>query len=213
MPPAPYRCQVIIPANSLVNRDSIVNTFGIDAPDENLDWWAGWKTDLAALYGSWSNWRGIGYAWTQTQVKLYNLNDTKPRVPLKSESLGLVAGAPTTTCLPQEVALCLSFQGPKISGIPQSRRRGRVYFGPFDQNANSTSGRPASGVIAAIVAGANTFLGKHNGGIDEPAQWSVISERTGAPQTVYITEGWVDDAWDTQRRRGVRAATRSTFAI
>jgi hypothetical protein len=211
MPPAPYRMQVIIPAFSGVTADSCVNTWGVEAPDENLDWWPTWKASVKTFYDSWSTYRPTTFLWANTTTKLYNMEDTKPRVPLKDESLGLV-GAGVSSALPTEVALCLSFQGQRTSGLPQRRRRGRIYLGPFSANANTTTnGRPLGALQTIIRDAALVLLNAHNGGVGT-AQWVVISQAdTPGMQTVYVTDGWVDDAWDTQRRRGVKPSLRMTF--
>jgi hypothetical protein len=41
--------------------------------------------------------------------------------------------------------------------------------------------------------------------------WSVWSEanQTASP----VRDGWVDDAWDTQRRRGLDSSARTTFVV
>jgi len=138
--------------------------------------------------------------------KIYDRADPKPRAPL---FMGLWAFtlAPTGNPLPTESALCLSFQGPLLSGVPQARRRGRVYLGPFNVTSLDLVGRPtvairnalrnAGEVMRVASAAAGTY------------KWAVFSSVTGTPTTV--TNGWVDDEFDTQRRRGRKPTTRVVF--
>ena len=114
--------------------------------------------------------------------------------------------------LPTEVAIVLSFHG-NLAGVPveaggirpQARKRGRVFIGPLAAGAAATTGplnetRPAAGCLQAITLAANT-LRQAAGPI-----WMIWSRSAG--QLVPVTDGWVDDAFDTQRRRGVAPTLR-----
>jgi len=141
-------------------------------------------------------------------IKIYDFLDPSPRVPYGTSTFTLGAAA-SGAGLPSEVALCLSFQGAKISGQDQARRRGRVYIGPLGSTkTTSVSGdlRPNNALINELV-GAGTFLSTVT--FTSGLEWCVYS-RTGN-QFVPVTSGWVDDAFDTQRRRGKRATFRTTF--
>lgn len=145
--------------------------------------------------------------------------------PLKTLSFTLSdsgGGSP----LPEEVAIVASFNGdltdvpvsetnptpPPATIRPASRRRGRLYFGPLNSTTlASVSGepRPTSNVISDladamvqlavdIAAVGNFYLGV----------WSQLDA------DVYeVVEGHIDDAWDTQRRRGNAPNVRTPFTI
>jgi hypothetical protein len=109
--------------------------------------------------------------------------------------------------MPPEVAICLSYQAAKISGVPQARRRGRVFIGPLNTSAMGTDGRPATAFINALVGAADA--------LKDPAgapdwDWSTWSSFDPTVSTV-IDNGWVDNEFDTQRRRGRKYTTRTTF--
>lgn len=123
--------------------------------------------------------------------------------------------------LPQEVAVKVSVQGTPGPGMIQRRRRGGIFFGPLNYGANSgdnTPSRPSTGVRNVLVeamvdlakrvdphaemvvysrpyAGRDEFVGQN--GRTYPA----LDPRPAT--TVNIDEVWVDDEFDTQRRRGL----------
>lgn len=94
--------------------------------------------------------------------------------------------------------------------MPQARRRGRIYLGPFGQTVLGTtavtSDRPLAAAVTAI-ANAATALATATAGAVVP--WVIYSPTNGSGAVV--TDGWVDNAFDTQRRRGVAATSRTLW--
>jgi len=141
---------------------------------------------------------------------------------------GTGAGQP----LPQEVALCMSFKSADEDG-PLRRRRGRIYIGPLGEAHNAEAvdgaGRPTEVLINAINFAASRLQDQASDIATEPVgsstPWVVYSRpTTDAWNATHpgderlsgsfhrVTDGWVDNEWDTQRRRGLKATTRSTWA-
>lgn len=139
------------------------------------------------------------------ELTSYARADTKPRAPVMVDryTLNPLGSAP----LPTEVALCLSFQAAKISGSPQSRRRGRVYIPFMDEAYSDTAGRPTSGLVTGLATEAQAFLAASDAAV--PWSWHVWS--TVGLFGAAVADGWVDNEWDTQRRRGRKATSRTTF--
>lgn len=136
-------------------------------------------------------------------VKTYALGQAPPRTPM--ERVRTLTGLDTAVAVPSEVSLCLSFYAER--NVP--RQRGRVYIGPFGSDALHTltagPSRPIAGLINAL-AGAGAWLEDEGiGGVN----WHVLSPTDGVAREV--TGGWVDDAWDTQRRRGEDASGRTAW--
>jgi len=147
-------------------------------------------------------------------IKLYDLEDPQPRPPVYTSSWSLTGtlGAP----YPAEVAVCLSYQAPVLAGTPQARRRGRIYLGPISTAAGSSgtgdlrvavSAREDIADAAAALANQVTYAG---------LVWVVYSPTIDAGSTLSaacstVTNGWVDDAFDSQRRRGLAATNRTTW--
>lgn len=139
--------------------------------------------------------------------KIFNRADPIPRQPVAEGTWDLTT-TPSASALPQEVALCLSFQGDPESGVSQARKRGRVYIGPLGQNTIASTGRPSSTFVTTLATAGDTLLTSSvaSGTWD----WTVHSATTG--DNSVVTNGWVDDEYDTQRRRGRIATSRTVFS-
>lgn len=143
-------------------------------------------------------------------VEFYDLSDPEPRVPYHQVNIGADM-ITSTTALPEEVALCLSFQAAAQSGEVQARRRGRIYLGPLGQNAlgaTSAGNRPLAAFVTALVNAGDALLTASQAATDW--DWRVYSRVL--QQGFNVDNGWVDNAFDTQRRRGVQATSRTTFS-
>lgn len=150
-------------------------------------------------------------------VKVYDLADPEPRIPVYEEAFVIV---PTLgVSFPGEVALVVSFQAPPLSGVSQARRRGRVYLGPFTSDiSQSLNGdiRPTAADItvignAFVVMAQNASAGAMQLAIFSPTSFAVTGVL--ATSIVQATEVWIDNAFDTQRRRGAQPDARTTFPI
>lgn len=147
--------------------------------------------------------------------------------PLFEETFAIPLGTGISSVnFPEEVASCLSFRanyaglnevvslpptGPEGDEHPRARVRGRIFVGPLNAGASDTGTlvipRPSDLFRADLVkSGAQHLLVDASQG---NWSWSVWSRANDELRSV--GEGWVDDAWDTQRRRGVDATTRTTF--
>lgn len=150
-----------------------------------------------------------------SNIRVYDLDDPMPRAPLLDwpMTVGGHAGSSSKN-LPDEVALCLSYSAGPASGLPIARRRGRVYIGPFSDNALrtgegvSTESAPAVDLMETIVDAASNLQSVSGGaGFD----WSVWSPTDQA--AVSIINWHVDNAWDTQRRRGNKPTARVSDSV
>lgn len=143
------------------------------------------------------------------QFSVYEITDPEPRAPI-FEQLNTVITYSSAAPLPEEVACCLSFQADPNSGQSQARRRGRVYLGPLIASAAVQVGsdgpvRPSSTLVGTLLDHATALLDAS----DAEMHWSVWSRTAGA--FYRVTNGWVDNAFDTQRRRGADPTARSSF--
>jgi hypothetical protein len=151
---------------------------------------------------------GNQLASTGHQCVVYYLSDPSPRVPRYSLTF---AGTPGTSAKPAEVAICVSYQGARTPGLPQSRNRGRVYIGPISATINTTGGddRPHANTMQRFAKAATDLAAKTNatgGWVIYSPTLDALNPTGYAPQPV--TDGWIDDAFDIQRRRGAKATTR-----
>jgi len=139
-------------------------------------------------------------------LEIYRLSDNKPRVPWYTASGNV--DFDSAPALPAEVALCLSFQAEKVSGEPQARKRNRIYLGGFKSSAN-VNGRPANELIQVMLFSAEEMLQAATNSIS--VNWIVWS--TAANTWHLVESGWVDNAWDSQRRRGLAPTQRGLWDI
>ena len=229
-----YRVQFAILNDTLEERDAAVNVWHFETNEvgtpanERLDivnTIVGFYNDIDVYFSS--NISGT------TRLKIFDLEDAVPRAPVYDSSAALLT--PGSTSLPNEVALCMSYRGENVSGVNRRRNRGRVYLGPWATSASADAvgdARPVTALMTAISAAADARL------LPVPAPlslstitWSVFSRSDAlglavgvpapTPEQTYtaaqlvlgfrpVYSAWVDDAFDTQRRRGLRPTTRST---
>jgi len=160
-------------------------------------------------------------ATQRVTYKFYNMDNPSPRVPIAQPVAQNLTPVIATTPYPSELACCLSFRGLLISGVPAGRRRGRIFIGPLNTAASGIvstgSGQPliSGGLQTALTAGANRL---HDNLLVANITWGIYSptSRGGGPALngfVPITTCWVDDAFDVQRRRGVKATSRVTIDV
>jgi hypothetical protein len=200
------RAQVILKTVSNVPADYVTNSFCFDGADTH--------TSVTALTTALKNFYDqlrphVGFssiAQNLHEVKFYDLPGVKPNYPFATTTWNF-GTAPVGNPYASECCVCLSFQGQKTPGFPQSRRRGRLYIGPCS-DAIALAGRP----VAATVTGVSTQAGLFKtavSAITGDVKWAVWSVRDQL--AVEITDGWVDNAWDIQRRRGILPTARTAF--
>jgi hypothetical protein len=108
--------------------------------------------------------------------------------------------------MPAEVAIVVSFEALPVSGEPQARRRGRVYI-PWLPDTANTEGRPTQTFIDDLGAAFVAFGAAADASIS--VDWVIWSPTDNA--AVGTARGWIDNAWDTQRRRGFAATSRTNW--
>lgn len=224
--------QVTIPHVSGIPRDAAVNRWafrGVDGEtrDDVAD---AAEAGLDAFYGDLTDYFSSRMKTSLAGIEWIDLADDKPRLPFATHAMGLADPSTTEHDLPAEVALCISFQATPVSGVNMRRRRGRIYLGPLQAGASlDYSAVPSAWPAAFVNAATDAFLVP---GIS-PATWSVYSRSTHYGKVVgdpivegdeevpdalpeafkSVTQVWCDNAWDTQRRRGIAPTTRSTFSL
>lgn len=208
------RLQVRLPYYTNIPEDVLTNTWhffsdGVTPTNDAITYCAGRLLDVYELaYGG-----TVGAPWVmwdQVTVHGYNLADAPPRVPF-IVPMPITGVTSTSTETSPETAICLSFQGVLLPGTPQARRRGRIYFGALtdaviDPGTDDSFPIPNVAWINALVAEVEAkLLDTEDAGI----QWVIWSPTSSA--SVPVNNGWVDNALDTQRRRGFAPTSRIVF--
>lgn len=162
----------------------------------------GW---LETFYGVVDAYTPSALMGSPATVKWYDLSEAEPRTPFDENSFTWTATA--GSAMPSEVACVLSFHAAYVSGSPKARRRGRIYLGPFLNTINDPPGRFTPGFLNAIGPAAGALLTSSNA--SALAKWIVYSPTDGQGRNV--VGGWLDNAFDIQRRRGLEATTDALF--
>jgi len=192
---AHHMLQVGLNNLSLLPRDVAMNVlwYDINGPDTTI----GTMDDVAAAYVAQairfsSNYNGI-------TIKAF---DPAGGPATETKTYAFVGGA---NPVPSEVALCLSYSATdNVAGAP--RFRGRIYL-PL----GSAASRPTVTQMNAVLALGQGLAAAGNAGNTTWKMRSRIGTGTALnPVPVFrkIESISVDDEWDTQRSRGMRATQR-----
>lgn len=205
-----YRTQITLLMTSGTPADSATNTWYCLAVDDTgannfaaavIDFHKAMRTYYSPLV-----------AQLNHVYKTYDMTDPEPRAPIQEGTWSFPA-ATSGSPLPTEVACVLSFQGTRVSGQSQARRRGRIYIGPLATTTADSSARPTGAFTTAVATAAKTLVdsGEPGGSTDWAIYSPTSSAIAGIPVGVQVVNGWIDNEFDTQRRRGRKATTRTSF--
>lgn len=202
-----FSCQVRINMASGITADAATNTFhfrwdGAGSPIP-ADFDSGPYAFLDTFYSSLGSMLSASIDASNIDLKIYEAWQPVPRVPVYINTLTpLTKGG---TAAPPELAMVLSFQGAPAVGVPQARRRNRIFFGPL--------GFVSSGSLVPFVQQANlrnAGLALLNATQADP-EWTWVAASSTYDTVTPVVSGWVDNAWDIQRRRGWDATERIAF--
>lgn len=129
-----------------------------------------------------------------------------PHPPLASGQYG-TKGNTITSQSPREVALCLSY----YAGVNAKRSRGRLYVPHTWIYRNSTSPNPAPATPTAAdqTAAQNIWTQVLLPCYTTLSVIWVVASRADKNAKM-VSAWWVDNEWDTQRRRGMKSTARTT---
>jgi len=192
--------QVCLHNTSGLPRDDSVNVlyYDVTIPDTH----SGVAADIAGAYVALAP--RINSAFNGITIKVYDPGQGPPKDTYQ------YAFAPVGSQGPTEVALCLSYKS-NDSG-PAARRRGRIYL-PFK---NDTATRPGTFTVTDLLDFGDLLKAV---GTANNTTWKVKSRigsgTPAAPSPTYHTihQISVDNEWDTQRRRGMRATSRTVRTV
>jgi len=202
--------QVIIPRDTGLLEDRSMNTFSWYWDDLGglADYAAVGQaliTRLGNFYGGLDEYMSAKNANPVT-IKVYDRADPAPRVPRFTGDLPTLTYSASS--LPSECAAVISFEATPISGGNQARRRGRVFIGPLSSTTADAAGTDvylSAAFQAELRLRASNLRGANGSGL----LWYVYSDKDGLNRPV--ERGWVDNAFDIQRRRGPKATARTTW--
>ncbi len=185
--------QIALHNTSGLPRDDSVNSlyYEINAPETH----EGAADDIAAAYQAHAN--QLNAAFFGMTIKAFNPGPGAAKF-IKKYPLSAAGGL-----APTEVALCLSYRSNDDG--PAGQRRGRIFL-PF---APANAVRPAQGLLIDPLLSFGEKLA--NVGTLGNTTWRLWSRKTNTFHD--IDEISVDNEWDTQRRRGMRATVRTKRTV
>lgn len=199
------RAQVILRTSDNVIENFVTNSWAFDVPSYSGAG-AVLTPILTTFYNALRPYMSPLMGQNNHLIKYSGLPGSPPNYPFDEDTFNLTT-APAGTALPEELSVALSFQGTRQAGFPQARRRGRIYLGTFNTSV-FTGNRPATTFTNAMVAAAQALKGSVTAA-GAGFGWVVWSSADGA--AVPVNNGWIDNAFDVQRRRGVDPTARTTF--
>lgn len=143
-------------------------------------------------------------------IRHYDLADPKPRQPRVTTLGAYVPNAAAE--FPREVAVCLTLKSPVASGQDPRNHQNRKFIGPLAGIATHRSVvdaevRPSNAMITAILDAGEALYDRLEG---HARALLAYSPKLGAGGG--INEISIDNAFDTQRRRG-RARTQNVVRV
>lgn len=143
-------------------------------------------------------------------VKIYNLSDPEPRPPVWQGSVPLTVGVASSSAIPPETAAVISYHATPIAGVPQARRRGRLYIGALGTGVAS-GGPTAFPSWTTSTKQLMADAGEHLLTGAPIVNWTWVVWSRVALSSAPVVGGWFDYSIDTQRRRGDESSGRTLW--
>lgn len=207
-----YRVQCTISTASGIAADAVTNTWHVKtANDMTLATWNATAVAFNTFYSGSSFGFSPDLLNVGNVIKIFDYADPKPRVPRFQSTFSVSVGGGVGA--PAEVGICLSGKKAAASGDNARQLRGRVYLGPWSTTTVNTA-RVSVGLRNQIVTAGQVLAHTLSLISPQPVALGVIRDDPADPSEFKTyTTMWVDDAWDIQRRRGLRPSARSTISV
>lgn len=224
-----YKFSVHIPARTGLPRDDAINSF-YATPAGAVD-----DTDLSAAIACFENFytlapSGHGNSVSQffsadrdpgsnkCRIDVYEIPATRGDLgtPIYSENFTWVPYSGSSTPLPDQVAACMSYDSIVPGATHLHRRRGRIFLGPLNSlpMAGGTTSTDPQSVAATYRSTVTAAAQELYTALQIPSpswiwgQWSPTDWLVRGLKRVYM-----DDRFDTQRRRLERPSTRTVVVL
>lgn len=224
---ATAQLRAVIPFRTGLPADVSVNTFSVIAADltegsrtELLNavqsfYIDGFTSPTQGPLGGWFS-PAVNRNALAARIELYEVDPGSglagTPIELRQFTIPVGPGA-ADDLLPNEVAICSSFAAGAPAGTSAARRRGRIYFGPLRDTSITNDPLTFQPIVATSLREtllraterlAETLLSQGH-------ELSVWSRTDGA--FFPVVRGWVDNEFDTQRRRGEVATSRLLWSL
>ncbi len=216
------RAEVHLPFTTNLPKDVSINAlhFGVEGDADNDSNWddirdlvaAFWNTTISGIAPSAYLSSIIQRATDACYIKFYDA-EADPQVLLGQRNFTANSAAVAETNYPNEVAICLSLTCTPGGSVPVRRRRGRMYVGPVNvgvEGSRTVAGEEVPAVASTVRTTFATACENMATQDDFPfvswGVWSTVNEAL-----YVITGGFIDNDFDTQRRRQYPASARTTW--
>lgn len=209
------RVQVVLPYVSFLPEDVAVNTLHFAVDD--AVWGTAGASILAQVEAFFNDDTGLAYEpalmvgdivardTDVCEVKVYEETGSAPTGPPQYVGY-FTMGAPVGgNSMPLECALCSSYYGDPAGAVRASRRRNRFFFGPLTLTVLANEGVPEPDAVEVLALATQRLEGA-NSAVAAMVGYSPTDE-----EQFPIIGGWVDNEFDTQRRRQIPATSRETW--
>lgn len=219
--PGTIRAQVIFQGRSGIPEDRFVNTFhftttavgiiDVIAGDAMGPYAANIGERLREFYiepvsGGGSVFHYLsGLIERRFEIRCYDLGQPSPPAREAWTNVYELPPAIDSPPLPSEVAVCASYYADR--NIP--RRRGRFYLGPLSTQAMTTANNTSvvnEGCRSTIAQACERLSAE---GVGDQTNWVLHSPTDN--ESHEVNGGWVDDAFDTMRKRGIAPLVRTQW--
>lgn len=229
-----------IPKDAVVNTFSVVSAAGLNPTDGGhlttlLTRFYANSTSVGHAVGDYLS-DSVSRALSAHTWDLYDISghlDGSPHgSPFFSDTFTLPAGAVSPVRMPSEAAIALTLRGtgwqtalanvpgppagPAGDTHPRARKSGRIFLGPLSATANASfvaTGGEAVVNPTVVTAILDAIQDVQTQLVATTEQMSLAIWSRKAAGLTAISHAQVDNAFDTQRRRGIAATTRVTRAL
>lgn len=204
------KAQVTLPYKSQVPTDVAVNVWSFEIEDDTEANYEQVQAFLATFYGGLTSWLSPVLDPAFCVTKIYLRSDPQPQVPRFQEQFN-PGGTLASNPLPEECSVCLSFRGVPVSGVSPARRRGRIYLGPLGSNTVLEDAGGRARVNGSFTVAIEDAVEAATAELTTAGNVHTVWSSTTSSNVV-VDSYWVDNAFDTQRRRGPLATSRQTWS-
>lgn len=201
-----YKVTVELESATGLPRDAQQNTWWFDGPDSpSVPQWEQFRSRLVSFYNSWGT--------SRSQLALSGAGRLLARdteLPAPAEP---VYESPITVTkqnlppLPFDCAAVVTFAAQPVSGIRVQSLRNRIYLGGLTTGPNDPTGRISSSFRTTVATGYNALVSA----LEADGEFEHVVYSTKRDEVFTVWNAWMDNQWDTQRRRDQKATARSMF--
>jgi hypothetical protein len=210
-----------------IPKDAVMNTWHYTAPSaapstqDYTNWEQGYKAFLIGIAPHMS--QCLGTLATDLKIQFYQLPNTPGGVGVPKHEIITAPPAPGAFgSLPGEVSVVLTMLS-YLTGVPEhgpggtrpaSSRRNRVFLGPLDSGIvfQDTQTSEATVSAQAMDTITNSWV-THMAHDQQINNWVPVTFSRKSWTTAQTAQCYVDNAFDTQRRRGNDPTARATKVV